>query len=152
VKLLHPADVGSPLAADHLDMLTGSPVIDAELAFARANRARRLARLRRRACRRLPVLADRPRREHGRREIPLEQIRGTVEPFRSRLFDSGFRPTPAVRERWQRVWLAEARGTVLPPITVVPVDHGYAVRDGHHRVSVAQARGAVAIDAIVESL
>src|SRR4051812_12504961 len=114
-------------------MLTGSPVIDAELAFSRANRSRRLARLRRRGCRRLPVLGEQPRHAPARREIPLEEIRGTVEPFRSRLFDSGFRPTPAVRQRWQRVWMAEARGTVLPPITVVPVDEGYAVRDGHHR-------------------
>jgi len=31
----------------------------------------------------------------------------------------------------------------------VRVADRYAVRDGHHRVSVARARGAVAIDAIV---
>ena len=37
----------------------------------------------------------------------------------------------------------------LPPISVVPVGDGYAVRDGHHRVSVARARGAVAIDAAI---
>jgi len=33
----------------------------------------------------------------------------------------------------------------------VRVGDAYAVRDGHHRVSVAQARGAVAIDATVEA-
>jgi len=37
----------------------------------------------------------------------------------------------------------------LPPIAVVRTGEGYAIRDGHHRVSVARARGAVAIDAIV---
>jgi ParB-like chromosome segregation protein Spo0J len=49
------------------------------------------------------------------------------------------------------VWLAEHQGAVLPPISVVPVDDGYAVRDGHHRVSVAKARGAVSIDAMVDA-
>jgi hypothetical protein len=31
------------------------------------------------------------------------------------------------------------------------VDGGYAVRDGHHRVSVARARGALTIDATMDS-
>jgi hypothetical protein len=47
--------------------------------------------------------------------------------------------------------MAEHRGTVLPPISVVRVRDGYAVRDGHHRVSVARARGALTIDAAVEA-
>jgi hypothetical protein len=135
---------------------TGSPIIDAEAAFDRANRARRRAALRRalrdRGSGRLRVYHERARTERclARREIPLSQIRGTVEPFRAAMFDSAFHPTPTARRRWERVWLAEARGTVLPPITVVPVGDGYAVRDGHHRVSVARARGAVTIDAEVE--
>jgi ParB-like chromosome segregation protein Spo0J len=49
------------------------------------------------------------------------------------------------------VWLAEHQGAALPPIAVVPVEGGYAVRDGHHRVSVAKARGAVSIDALVDA-
>jgi hypothetical protein len=85
------------------------------------------------------------------REIPVECISGTVEPSRARQFDSAFRPTSGARVRWQRVWLAEHRGAVLPPIAVVPVAGGYAVRDGHHRVSVARARGAVTIDAVVRA-
>jgi ParB-like chromosome segregation protein Spo0J len=40
---------------------------------------------------------------------------------------------------------------VLPPISVVRVGDRYAVRDGHHRVSVAKARGAVTIDATVDA-
>jgi hypothetical protein len=142
-------------------LLTGSPTIDAEAAFTRAARGRRraalLARLRRipRACIQLAVYDERriARRAGGRgiREIPLGEISGTVEPARAQLFDSDFRPAAAARTRWQRVWLAEHRGAVLPPISVVPVDDGYAVRDGHHRVSVARARGALTIDAHVES-
>jgi hypothetical protein len=83
------------------------------------------------------------------REIPLRAIRGTLEPSRATLFDGGFRPASAARARWQRLWLAEHRGGTLPPIAVVPVGDGYAVRDGHHRVSVAKARGALTIDATV---
>ena len=45
--------------------------------------------------------------------------------------------------------MAEERGTVLPPISVVQVGEGYAIRDGHHRVSVARARGAATITASV---
>ena len=50
------------------------------------------------------------------------------------------------------MWLAEHRGAVLPPISVVCVGNGYAIRDGHHRVSVARARGALTIEATVESV
>ena len=56
-----------------------------------------------------------------------------------------------MRGRWERLWMAEHRGAVLPPISVVRVRDGYAVRDGHHRVSVARARGALTIDAAVEA-
>ena len=48
------------------------------------------------------------------------------------------------------MWVGEHTGAGLPPIDVVQVgDGGYAIRDGHHRVSVARARGAVTIDAVV---
>jgi hypothetical protein len=83
------------------------------------------------------------------RAIPLAEITGTLEPNRAKQFDPGFRPAASTRARWQRVWMAEAGGAVLPPISVVPAAGGYAVRDGHHRVSVAAARGAATIDAIV---
>ena len=88
----------------------------------------------------------------GRREIPLEAISATLEPNRAEHFDRDFRPAGPVRSRWQSVWMAEQRGTLLPPIAVVRVGDAYAIRDGHHRVSVARARGAVTIDAIVSGL
>ena len=88
------------------------------------------------------------RAQRGRRirEIPLEAICGTLEPSRATLFDRCFRPAASARRRWERLWVAEQRGAVLPPISVVAVGELYAIRDGHHRVSVARARGAVAED------
>lgn len=139
---------------------TGSPQIDAESAFERASRKRLRARLvawlrRRIGGRRLRVFQVRSAsgehaREAGVREIPIAAIIGTVEPSRAGLFDSCFRPARAARARWQRIWLAEHRGVQLPPISVMRVRGGYAIRDGHHRVSVARARGASTIDAVVE--
>ena len=136
---------------------TGSPRIDAERAFTRAARARRRAALvsrlgrKRCSCDQLTVFAEPDVRHHGSprgvREIPLDQINGTLEPSRASMFDAFFRPAAAARRRWEQVWLAEQRGTVLPPVEVVPVPGGYALRDGHHRVSVAAARGALTIDA-----
>jgi hypothetical protein len=143
-------------------LMTGSATIDAERAFARMARARRRAALARRLrrepseCGRLAVYEPRGRRRAGAldgrmiREIPISAIGGTLEPSRASQFDRGFRPAPIARPRWQRVWLAEHRGDVLPPISVVEVDGAYAVRDGHHRVSVAVARGAATIDARIE--
>ena len=140
-------------------LLTGSPLIDAERAFARASRARRratlLARLLRRSDNlRLAILETGCMRAAASvpavREIPITAIGGTLEPARAMLFDGRFRPTRAARARWQRVWLAEHRGLALPPIDLVRVCDTYAVRDGHHRVSVALARGALTIDAVVE--
>jgi hypothetical protein len=142
-------------------LMTGSGPIDAERAFTRVARSRRRAplarRLRREPARRdrLPVDDERtlpgsgaPGR--GIRAIPLDAISGTLEPSRATLFDRCFRPAGGARRRWQRLWLAEHRGAVLPPITVVPVGDAYAVRDGHQRISVARARAALTIDATVE--
>jgi hypothetical protein len=137
--------------------------MDAEVAFTRAARGRRRAAIARRLRRepaergRLAVYDERKLRRprgaaaRGIRAIPINEIDGTLEPSRASLFDDSFRPAAAARSRWERVWLAEERGAVLPPISVVRVGDGYAVRDGHHRVSVAKARGAVAIDAAVDA-
>jgi hypothetical protein len=140
---------------------TGSPQMDAERAFRRAARRRRRAELARRLrrvpadCGRLTVydermLARRVRPGSGIREIPLSAINGTAEPGRAAIFDRSFRPAPAARRRWMGIWMAEHRGVALPPVTVVPVEGGYALLDGHHRVSVAAARGAATIDVAVE--
>jgi hypothetical protein len=136
-------------------LLTGSPQIDAERAFSRAARGRRLAALTRRV-RPLDVIDERCLRRRrqppgrGVTEIPVAAINGTLEPSKADQFDRDFRPAPIARPRWQRVWMAEHLGRPLPPVSVVPVGDGYALRDGHHRVSVALARGALTIDARVE--
>ena len=131
---------------------------EADRAFTAASRARRraalLGRVRRRgrAARGLPVYeeAAQPRSgEIGVIEIPLEAIAGTTEPNRAAQFDRRFRPAPPARGRWQRVWLAVHQGVKLPPISVVRIGDAYAIRDGHHRVSVARARGALTISALV---
>ena len=142
---------------DH-DGAIGWDAAEAERAFVKAVRARRRAslwrRLRRRCaeCAQLAVHRERGLRGRGAggvREIPLDAITGTVESHRAVQFDGEFRPSPRARRRWIAVWLAEQRGTVLPPISVTPTRDGYAIRDGHHRVSVARARGAVSIAATV---
>ena len=84
--------------------------------------------------------------------IPIAAISGTLEPSRAAMFDRRFRPAARARRRWERVWLAEQHGAVMPPISVIQVGESYAVRDGHHRVSVAKARGALSIDATVDAV
>ena len=140
---------------------TGNTHMDAQRAFDKSLRAARrhtvVTRLRRRCleCSRLAIYDARlrhPGREGGVREIPLEQISATVEPSRAQQFDRWFRPAGRrTRGRWERLWIAEQRGEILPPISVVQIGGEYAVLDGHHRVSVARARGAATIDAVVTS-
>ena len=137
----------------------GWSAAEAERAFGKAVRARRRASLVRRVLRRCVECAGlatydghglhRSGARPGVRDIPLDAITGSLEPNRASDFDSEFRPSASARSRWLSVWLAEHRGASLPPISVAPVGAGYAIRDGHHRVSVARARGAVSITAIV---
>jgi hypothetical protein len=87
-------------------------------------------------------------RRLGEQPIPLDSIVGTVD--RSREFDRSFRPTsPRVRERWQRINLAQRKGQALPPIDVYRIGELHFVKDGHHRVSVARAFGHRDINAYV---
>jgi hypothetical protein len=132
--------------------------LEAERAFDRAVRARRRDSLTRRLLRRCAECAQLAVYEASRRraprsrsatEIRLDAITGSLEPHRAGDFDREFRPSPRMRSRWLRVWMAEAAGATLPPIVVSAVHDGYAVVDGHHRVSVARARGAVTIAAVV---
>jgi hypothetical protein len=132
--------------------------LEAQRAFVAVTRARRraalVARLRRQCHRTLAVYDQPPRRRavsRGVQEIPVEAICATTEPNRAVQFDASFRPAPVTRFRWLSVWVAEQRGAQLPPVAVVPAGDGYALRDGHHRVSVARARGAATIRAVVEA-
>ena len=140
---------------------TGFPRADAENDFLRARRRQVLARLATRlrgepddvnimlpfdeVVAALGRVAERP---VGLRVIRLDSIVGSVD--RTRDFDRRFRPTSArVRERWQRLALAQRRGEAVPPIDVYRVGELHFVRDGHHRVSVAHALGQETIEAYV---
>jgi hypothetical protein len=126
--------------------------LEADLAFSAVTRRRRWAALLGRAVRGLQVYDETGHRQAGPRgvtEIPLEAIAGTTEPNRAEQFDGHFRPKPITRSRWERVWMAVQEGVALPPISVVRIGDAYAIRDGHHRVSVAKALGARTIAARV---
>jgi hypothetical protein len=140
---------------------TGLPSADAQYDFSRARRRRALARLSARLRREpddvnhiLPfeevvqALGRIGERRLGEQLIALDSIVGTVD--RSREFDRSFRPTsPRVRERWQRINLAQRKGEPMPPIDVYRIGELHFVKDGHHRVSVARAFGHTDIAAYV---
>jgi hypothetical protein len=140
---------------------TGFPRADVENDFQRARRRQVLARLAH-WLRREPddvnlvlpfdevvaALGRRGERRLGLQTIPLDSIVGTVDS--SRDFDRRFRPTSGrVRERWERLALAQRRGEPIPPIDVYRVGDLHFVIDGHHRVSIAMATGAKTIEAYV---
>ena len=82
----------------------------------------------------------------GMRTIPIETICGSEE--RATDFDAFFRPLAAHnRERWVSVAEARLRGVSMPPVQLIELSGRYYVRDGHHRISVAQALGELDIDA-----
>jgi hypothetical protein len=140
---------------------TGFPRADVENDFLRARRRQVLAQLAHRLRREpddvnliLPydevVAALGYEGEHylGLKTIKLDTVVGTVDSRRD--FDRRFRPTSArVRERWERLALAQRRGESIPPIDVYRIGELHFVRDGHHRVSVALATGQTMIDAYV---
>ena len=105
--------------------------------------------------RRLLNLADvratcRVRSQHyaGIRTVPIRQIRGSEG--RCGDFDASFRPLKEHnKERWMGLAAAQQLGAVLPPVELIQVGDAYFVRDGHHRISVAQAMGQQAVDAEV---
>ena len=140
---------------------TGFPQADVENDFIRARRKQVLSRLAT-WLRREPddvnimlpfhevvdALGMAGERRLGLQVIRLDSIVGSVD--RTRDFDRRFRPTSArVRERWQRLALAQRRGEAIPPIDVYRVGDLHFVNDGHHRVSVAYALGLDTIDAYV---
>jgi hypothetical protein len=140
---------------------TGFPRADVENDFLRVRRRQVLARLAQRLLREpddvnliLPfdevvaALGRTGEQRLGLQTIPLDHIVGSVDSTRD--FDRRFRPTTGrVRERWERLALAQRRGESIPPIDVYKVGDMYFVSDGHHRVSIALATGQKTIDAYV---
>jgi hypothetical protein len=140
---------------------TGFPRADVENDFLRMRRRQVLARLAHRLRREpddvnliLPfdevvaALGRRGERSLGLQSIKLDTVVGTVDSNRD--FDRFFRPTNGrVRQRWERLALAQVRGETVPPIDVYRVGDLHFVKDGHHRVSIAIAQGRTTIDAYV---
>jgi hypothetical protein len=140
---------------------TGFPRADVENDFLRMRRRQVLARLAHRLRREpddvnliLPfdevvaALGRRGERSLGLQTIKVNTIVGTVDSNRD--FDRFFRPTSSrVRQRWERLALAQVRGEAIPPIDVYRVGDLHFVKDGHHRVSIAIAHQQTTIDAYV---
>jgi hypothetical protein len=138
------------LAVDRALDLGGTRMLGADDAFARASRRRRGT---------LAYLADdagwaavAPRCRLGVQTIAIDSITGTSDRHKAEAFDREFRPPDWSRGRWTQMYHAASHGTELPPIAVYRVGGQHYVRDGHHRVSVARALGAAAIDASVVEL
>jgi hypothetical protein len=140
---------------------TGFPRADVENEFTRARRSAAMASLAQRLRRGpddvnliLPfdevvaALGMRGQHSLGLQTIPLDAVVGTVDSGRD--FDRRFRPTSSrVRERWERLALAQRRGASMPPIDVYRIGGLYFVKDGHHRVSIAMSEGQKTIEAYV---
>ncbi len=140
---------------------TGFPRADVENDFIRARRRQVLARLAHRLRREpddvnliLPfgevvaALGMQGERQLGLQTLQLDSIVGSVDSLRD--FDRRFRPTSGrVRERWERLALAQRRGEPIPPIDVYRIGDLHFVRDGHHRVSIAIATGQKTIEGYV---
>src|SRR5262249_38174576 len=84
----------------------------------------------------------------GRGNISLDWVVGTMASRRD--FARHSRPpSSGVRERWERLALAQKRGESIPPIDVYRIGDLHFVKDGHHRASIAIANGQDTIDAYV---
>ena len=84
----------------------------------------------------------------GVQTVAVCQIRGSVD--RADDFDADWRPLAnSTQQRWLRVATARAQGQALPPVALIKFGQDYFVQDGHHRISVAQARGEMEIEAEV---
>ncbi len=87
----------------------------------------------------------------GAQTVPIHQIRGSENRFSD--FDVDFNPMNSrTTGRWMRVAVARSQGVTLPPVELIQLGEDYFVRDGHHRISVAQAFGEKYVDAIVTVL
>jgi hypothetical protein len=140
---------------------TGFPRADVENDCIRARRRQVLARLAHRLRREpgdvnliLPfgevvaALGMQGERQLGLRTLRLDSIVRSVDSLRD--FDRRFRPTSGrVRERWERLALAQRRGEPIPPIDVYRIGDLHFVRDGHHPVSIAMATGHQTIEGYV---
>jgi hypothetical protein len=83
--------------------------------------------------------------------VPLANIVGSEGRYRD--FDRTFFPRQDhSRSRWVSIDKAHYQAVALPPVELFKIAEVYFVRDGHHRISVARARGQEFIDAYVTEI
>ena len=56
------------------------------------------------------------------------------------------KPETHTRSRWLSIAAARLNGQAIPAVELIKAGDTYAVRDGHHRISVARALGEDYID------
>jgi len=84
----------------------------------------------------------------GTQTVPVDTIVGSEGRYRN--FSRRFLPLQEdLRDRWKKVNQAHYAHHDLPPVELYKVCDAYFVRDGHHRVSVARAKGVKNIEAHV---
>ncbi len=84
----------------------------------------------------------------GLQVVPLDKIVGSEGRIHD--FDRAFFPRKIhTRERWVSIAKAFYAEVPLPPVDLFNIGERYFVVDGHHRVSVARARGQNFMDAHV---
>lgn len=86
--------------------------------------------------------------ERSSAEVSLSLVRGSLA--RADDFDDRLRPrNQRTRQRRDHVARVTDSRPVLTPIELVQVGEIYFIQDGHHRASIAAARGQVVVDARV---
>ena len=84
----------------------------------------------------------------GSKVVRIAEIRASED--RSGDFDRSFNPLEIhTKSRWLSIATARLNGQAMPAVELIKVGDAYAVRDGHHRISVARALGEDYIDAHV---
>ncbi|MFO8164738.1 MAG: hypothetical protein ACQEQO_03400 [Thermodesulfobacteriota bacterium] len=87
-------------------------------------------------------------RDLGLQSISIDSIVGSEGRYQN--FSKYFLPLREdLRERWKKVAEAHYYRRDLPPVELYKVQDIYFVRDGHHRISVARAKGIKDIEARV---
>lgn len=87
-------------------------------------------------------------RDLGIQTVSIDSIVGSEGRYRS--FTKHFLPLEEdLRDRWKKVAQAHYFRQDLPPVELYKVWDAYFVKDGHHRVSVARAKGVRNIEARV---
>src|SRR6476661_19882 len=123
------------LVLDVLIPVPGGTWSAADDHFARLLRRRRLGH---RALELFDDGAGWERRDRGVQAIAVGSISGTVEAAKARAFDGAFRPAAGEAEHWKRLWLAQAHGASLPPISVYRIGGLLCPRDVGARPTVPQ--------------